>query len=152
VVLCGRWTSAEQCACREVRVRDARRGLRWATESWSVVNQATSVDITRRLTFDGAVTGLSASRIVLQDMLKWCAQPAEVTLGEGLFTTTVPASTTAVLSIHTYVTTNIPTTVSSLSRSVIGASTSPPKALTSTAAGPQNSTHTIALKQSHIPR
>ncbi|KAF7510583.1 hypothetical protein GJ744_006195 [Endocarpon pusillum] len=100
-----------------------------AAESWSVVNQTTSIEITRSLAFEGPVTG-----------------PALLSLGGGLFTTHVPASTTAVLSIHTNITTATPTVVPSLSRSVIGASIPPINGLTSTAASPLASTHTVVLE------
>ncbi|ERF72621.1 hypothetical protein EPUS_05675 [Endocarpon pusillum Z07020] len=100
-----------------------------AAESWSVVNQTTSVEITKSLAFEGPVTG-----------------PALVSLGGGLFTTHVPASTTAVLSIHTNITTATPTVVPSLSRSVIGGSIPPFIGLTSTAAGALAATHTVVLE------
>jgi hypothetical protein len=79
-------------------------------------------------------------------MLTGHTQPAVVTLGSGLFTTNVPASTTALLSIHSNSTITIPTVVPSLSRSVAGSSVPPPKVLSATAAGPLTTTQTVQLE------
>lgn len=71
-------------------------------------------------------------------MLTRRAQPAVVILGKGLFTTDVPAS--AVLSIHTNITTSIPTVVPSLSRSVIRARIIPANA------NPLTTTNTVLVE------
>lgn len=116
------------------------------TEAWSVVNQTTSIVVTRSVAFAGPVAGVSFSRVFMRVMLTCHAQPAIVTLAEGLSTINVPASTTAVLSIHTNITTSIPTIIPSRSRSVIGASIPPPGALSSSTAGPPTTTKTILIE------
>lgn len=119
------------------------------TESWRVVNQTTSINVTQSIAFEGPVTGVSfliwlSCKEKLTDMVD--VKPAVLTLGKGLWTTNVPASTTTMISIQSNVTTAIATTVPSLSRSVIRASMAPSSTSSPVASGPLTTTSTVVLE------